>query len=127
MVCDLHLLQNRGTVVRDCDIAVGGDEDLVEAAGAEGALDDVGYCAGGQDMCFDGLVAELPLLGSLTTRSISFPPFVCVCQRGPWRCTYSLTMMNGRPCSSFIIVAVVILVSHGTSRQVYLARTVRQI
>jgi len=72
VVRDLHLLQNRGTVVGDCDVAVGGDENLVEAAGSEGALDDIRYCARGEDVCLDCFVAELSLLLSLTSRVVSF-------------------------------------------------------
>lgn len=50
MVRNLHLLQDSGTVVRDCDIAIGRNQDLVEATGAEGALDNVRDRPGGEDV-----------------------------------------------------------------------------
>lgn len=68
MVADFHLLQNRGTIVGDSDVSVGGDQDLVEATGAEGGLDEVGNGSRGQDMGFNGLVSELALLLSLAMR-----------------------------------------------------------
>lgn len=68
MVGDFHLLQDRRTIVRDCDVAVGGDEDLVEAAGTERALDDVGDRPRGEDVVLDGLVAVLTLLLALAVQ-----------------------------------------------------------
>lgn len=43
---DLHLAQDGRSIVGNGDIAVGGDEDLVETAGAEGGFDDVCHCEG---------------------------------------------------------------------------------
>jgi hypothetical protein len=65
VVGDLHLLQNGGTVVGDGDVAVRRDEDLVEAAGPQGSLDDVGYCPSSENMRLDSLVAILALLLTL--------------------------------------------------------------
>jgi hypothetical protein len=50
VVADLHLLKNGSAIVCDCDIAVGGDEDLVETAGAQRALDEVRDGSCGEDM-----------------------------------------------------------------------------
>jgi hypothetical protein len=122
VVRNLHLGENGGAVVRYGDIAIGGDEDLVESAGAlpesvpvsifpspesyiayKRCLNEVGDCLCGQNVRLDGLVAMLPLLLALA---------VC-CQLLPTpallqsRATYSLTIMNGRPVSSFITWAVV--------------------
>jgi hypothetical protein len=42
LVLDLHLSEDRRSVVGHGDIAVGGDEDLVQSPGSEGGFDDVG-------------------------------------------------------------------------------------
>lgn len=68
VVADLHLLENGGTIVGDCDISIGGNEDLVEATGAERALDEVRDGSCGEDVRLDGFVTELALLLSLTTQ-----------------------------------------------------------
>jgi hypothetical protein len=65
VVCNLHLLQDSGTVVGDSDVAIGRNQDLVEATGTEGALDDVCDCPGGEDVVLDGFVTELSLLLAL--------------------------------------------------------------
>lgn len=44
LVLDLHLGEDGRAVVGDGDVAVGGDEDLVEPARAERRLDDVCHC-----------------------------------------------------------------------------------
>jgi len=41
LVVNLHLAENGRAVIGNSDIAIGGDEDLVEAAGTEGRLDNV--------------------------------------------------------------------------------------
>lgn len=65
MVADLHLAHDGGAIVGDGDVAVGGDEDLVEAAGTEGGADDGGDGAGGEDVGFDGFGAVGALLLAL--------------------------------------------------------------
>lgn len=68
VIRDLHLLQDGGAIVGDCDIAVGGDENLVETARTEGSLDKVGDGAGGEDVRLDSFVAVLTLLLALAER-----------------------------------------------------------
>lgn len=68
MIGNVHLLQNGCAVVGDCDVAIGGDEDLVEAARAEGALDDVCDGTSGENVRFDSLVAVLSLLLALAVK-----------------------------------------------------------
>jgi hypothetical protein len=43
-VLDLHLSEDRRSVVGHGDIAVRGDEDLVQSSWSEGGFDDVGDC-----------------------------------------------------------------------------------
>jgi hypothetical protein len=62
MVADLHLLQNRRSVVRNGNVAVGGYQDLVETSGAEGSLDNVRNRACGKDMGLDSFIAKLTSL-----------------------------------------------------------------
>jgi hypothetical protein len=50
MVAHFHLLQDSSTIVCDCNIAIGGDENLVEATGAERALDEVRNGSGGENV-----------------------------------------------------------------------------
>lgn len=57
MVTDVHLTQDGSAIISDGDIAIGGDEDLVEPTRAERGLDDVGDGAGGEDVVFDGVDA----------------------------------------------------------------------
>lgn len=47
---DLHVREDSRAIVRDVDVSVGRDEDLVEASRAERRLDDVGDGAGGEDV-----------------------------------------------------------------------------
>jgi hypothetical protein len=42
LVLDLHLTEDRRSVVGHGDIAIGGDEDLVQSSGSERGFDDVG-------------------------------------------------------------------------------------
>jgi len=65
VVRDFHLLQNSSAIVCYGDVAVWRNEDLVEAAGAEGGLDDVRNCAGGKDVGLDSFGSELALLLAL--------------------------------------------------------------
>jgi hypothetical protein len=44
LVLDLHLSEDRRSVVGHGDIAVRGDEDLVQSSWSEGGFDDVGDC-----------------------------------------------------------------------------------
>lgn len=113
MVANLHLLHNRGAVVRDRNVAIGGNEDLIETAGSKRGLDDVGHSSRGEDVGFDGLVAVLALLPPLTAKQLVEQLHFAV------GVTYSLTTMKGRPCSSFIIVAgVKISISPGAQMAV---------
>ena len=48
---DLHLVQDGGSVVGDGDIAVGADEHLVHAFGAQRRPQDVAHAPGCQDVC----------------------------------------------------------------------------
>lgn len=72
MVADLHLLQNRSSIVCYRDIAVGGDEDLVETTGTQRGLDNICDCSCGKDVGLDSFVAKLasllPLTASLLVR-----------------------------------------------------------
>lgn len=47
---DLHVREDSRAIVRDVDVSVGRDEDLVEASRAERRLDDVGDGAGGENV-----------------------------------------------------------------------------
>lgn len=62
---DLHLLEDCGAIVGHCDVSVGGNEDFVETAGAQRALDEVRNRAGGKNVGFDGFATVLALLSSL--------------------------------------------------------------
>jgi hypothetical protein len=62
VVADFHLLENGRAVVRYRDIAIGGNEDLVETARSEGGLDNVCDRSGSKNVRLNGLVAELALL-----------------------------------------------------------------
>jgi len=68
VVGDVHLLEDGCAVVGDRDVAIGGDQNLVEATGTERALDDVCDGASGEDMRLDSLVAVLSLLLALAVR-----------------------------------------------------------
>ena len=65
VVRDLHFLQNGRAIVCYCDVAVRGDDDLVEAARPEGGLDDVRDGAGGENVGLDSFAAKLALLLAL--------------------------------------------------------------
>jgi hypothetical protein len=65
VVCDFHLGHDGGAIVGDGDVAIRGDEDLVETSRAEGGLDDGGDGAGGEDVGFDGFDAVRALLPAL--------------------------------------------------------------
>lgn len=81
VVGDFHLGEDGGAVICDGDVAVGGDEDLVQTARAlrvvsqraappwvgayQRCLDQVRDCLGGQNVRLDRLVAVLPLLLAL--------------------------------------------------------------
>lgn len=103
VVRDLHLLQNGCAIVCYCDVAVGGNEDLVEAARPKGGLDDVRNGTGGEDVRLDGFAAELALL--LALAGDGGVSWMGAGHGG--RKTHSLTTIKGRPCSSFITAAVV--------------------
>ena len=68
MVANFHLLEDRGTVIRYRNIAIGRNEDLVETTGAQRALDDVRNGSGGENVRLDGFIAELALLLPLTAK-----------------------------------------------------------
>jgi len=80
---------------------------FLDLAGAayQRALDNVRDRLGREDVGLDRIVAVLPLLLALTAPDIScclllsLKPF-------PYHSTYSLTMMNGLPDSSFITCAI---------------------
>ena len=60
MVCDFHLGEDCCAIVGYCYVAVGGDEDFVETAGAETGFDDGGDCSGGDYVvfyCFEAVCA----------------------------------------------------------------------
>ena len=62
MICDLHLAHDGRAIIRYCNIAIGGYEDLVEAARTKRGFDDRGDGAGGDDVgfdCFDAVGAFL--------------------------------------------------------------------
>lgn len=124
MVRDFHLLQDGGTVVCDCDVSIGGDEDLVEATGSKGALDDVCDRSCGENVRLDGLVAKLPLLLALAVRS----KLVGVHRELQKGLTHSRTTMNGLPCSSFVTTATASCQYGLLARSIFdLVRTIRQV
>lgn len=47
---NLHVGEDRGTIVRDIDVSVGGDQNFVETSRAKRRLDDVGDRAGGENV-----------------------------------------------------------------------------
>ena len=83
--------------------------DLADAA-YQRALDDVRDRLGRENVGFDRIVAVLPLLLALTVPDVS----CCLLwnfKLSPCHSTYSLTMMNGLPDSSFITCARPLFVS----------------
>lgn len=57
MILDLHLSQDSRPIVGHGDIAVGRNQDLVEAAGSEGGLDDAGHRPRCENVLLDGIGA----------------------------------------------------------------------
>jgi hypothetical protein len=57
VVRDLHLRHDGRPIIRYCDIAIGGYEDLVQPARTEGGFHDRGDSSGGDDVGFDGFDA----------------------------------------------------------------------
>lgn len=68
MVGNFHLLQDCGTIVGDCDVAVGRDEDLVKPTGTQRRLDYIRYCSGSKNMILDSFGTMLALLLALAVR-----------------------------------------------------------
>jgi len=65
LVLDLHPAEDRRTVVRHCDVAVRGDEDLVEPSRAQTCPHDLGDSAGGENVRLDRLDAMRARLAAL--------------------------------------------------------------
>lgn len=57
LVVNLHVGEDRGTIVRDVDVSVGGDQNLVQTSRAQRRLDDVGHGAGGENVALCGQLA----------------------------------------------------------------------
>jgi hypothetical protein len=92
-------LKNGRSIVCYGDVAIGRNEDLVEAAGTQGSFDNVCDCSGSKDVRLDSFVTELPLFLALAERELAEN------QQEEFQMTYSRTTMNGLPCSSFITAA----------------------
>lgn len=54
LMFDLHLAQDGGTIVRDGDVSVGGDEDLIQTTGAQRGADDLSDRLCSLDMSLEG-------------------------------------------------------------------------
>jgi hypothetical protein len=64
---DMYLGQDGSAIVCDGDVAIGGDEDLVETARTERGADDAGDGLCGENVGFDSLVSVLSLLLALVS------------------------------------------------------------
>lgn len=73
LVVNLHVGEDRGTIVRDVDVSVGGDEDLVKTSRAKRRLDDVGDRAGGENVALCVSACCITCLSWKHTRIASRP------------------------------------------------------
>ena len=64
---DRYLGQYGSAIVGDGNVAIGGNEDLVETTGTERSADDAGDRLCGEDVRLDGFVSVLSLLLALVS------------------------------------------------------------